>query len=69
MNRAGSRVGVRRWSGIRFERAAAPGHACPPLTSLTSPTPASDANPTSRLPSLDAGGSSREQQEAKGRKR
>ena len=68
MNRAGSCVGARCLSGVRVDLAVAPGQACPPFTSLTSSTPAFDANPTRRLPNLDAGGSSREQQKEKGRK-
>jgi len=69
MNQAGSRVGVRRWSGVWVDRAVASGQAHPLFTSLTSSTPAFDANPTRRLPTLNAGGSSREQQKEKGRKR
>jgi hypothetical protein len=62
MNQAGSRVGVRRWSGVWVDRAVAAGPAYPPFTSLTSSTPAFAANPTRPLPTLDAGSSSREQQ-------
>jgi hypothetical protein len=69
MNRAGFRVGARCWTGGRVDRAVAPGQSCPPFTVLASSTPAFDANPTRNLPSWDAGGSSREQQEKKGRKR
>jgi hypothetical protein len=69
MEQAGSRVGVRRWIGVWVDRAAASGRAYPPFASLTSSTPAFDANPTRHLSTLDAGGSSREQQEEKGRKR
>ena len=69
MNQAGSRVGVRRWRGIWDGRAVAPGQAYPLFTFLPSSTPAFDANPTCRLRDRDAGGSSREQQEEKGRKR
>jgi hypothetical protein len=67
MNRAGSHVGARCWSGVG--QAVRRGQACPPFTSLTCFTPALDANPTRRLPNWDAGGSSREQQKEKGRKR
>jgi hypothetical protein len=51
MNRAGSRVGARCWSGVWADRAVAPSQACPPFTSMTSSTPAFDANPTRHLPS------------------
>ncbi len=68
MNQAGSRVGARCWSGVRVCQAVRRGRAYPPFTSLTSSTPAFDANPTRRLPNLDAGGSSRKQQEEKGRR-
>ena len=68
MNRAGSRAGARCWSGVRVCRAVRRGQAYPPFTFLTSSTPALDANPTRRLPSFDAGGSSRKQQDEKGRK-
>ena len=68
MNQAGSCVGVRRWSGVWVGRVVAAGSICLPFNSLTSATPAFDANPTRRLPTLDAGGSSRQQQEEKGRK-
>ncbi len=51
MNRAGSCVGTRCWSGVRVGQAVHRGQACPPFTSLTSSTPALDANPTRRLPS------------------
>jgi hypothetical protein len=63
MNQAGSRVGARCWIGVRVRQ------ACPPSTSLTSSTPAVDVNPTRRLRSWNAGGSSREQQDENGRKR
>jgi hypothetical protein len=69
MNRAGSRVGVRRWSEVWVDRAVASGQAPPTFTALTSSTPAFDPNPTRLPPTLDAGGSSREQQKEKGRKR
>jgi hypothetical protein len=69
MNHAGSCVGARYCRGVWGDRAVASGQACPPFTSLTSSTPAFDANPTRRLPSWNAGGSSREQQKEKGRKR
>jgi hypothetical protein len=69
MNQAGDRVGVRRWSGVWVDRAAASGQAYPLFMSLTSSTRSFDANPTRRLLTLDAGGSSREQQKEKGRKR
>jgi hypothetical protein len=69
MNRAGFGVGARCWTGGRVDRAVAPGPACPLFTVLASSTPALDANPTCRLPSWDAGSSSREQQGKKGRKR
>lgn len=69
MKPAGSCVGARCWSGIWVDRAVAPGQAHPPFTSLTSSTPAFDANPTRRLPCWKVRGSSREQQEEKGRKR
>lgn len=62
MNQAGCHVGATCWGGVRV------GQACPPFTSLASSTPAVDVNPTRRLPNWDAGGSSREQQEEKGRK-
>jgi hypothetical protein len=68
MNRAGSRVGARCWSGVWVDRAVGPGQAYPHVTTLTSSTPAFDANPTRRLPGWDTGGSSREQQEKKGRR-
>ena len=61
MNRAGSCVGARCWSGERVNRAVAAGAACPPFTYLTSSTPAFDAKPTRRLRNLYPGGSSREQ--------
>jgi hypothetical protein len=68
MNQAGSRVGVRRWSGVWVDRAFAASQGHPPFTSLTSSTPAFDTNPTRRPPTLYARGSSREEQEEKGRK-
>ena len=69
MNQAGSRVGARCCRGPWANRGVAPGEPYPPFTPLTSSPPAFDANPTRRLSTLDAGGSSREQQEEKGRKR
>jgi hypothetical protein len=69
MNQAGFRVGARCWSGVRVGQAVRRGQAFRPFTALTSSTPALDANPTRRLPTLDAGGSSPEQQERKGRNR
>ncbi len=69
MSRAGSRVGARCWSGMRVERVVAASVACPPFTSLTSSTPALEANPTRRLGRPHPGGSSQEQQSEKGRKR
>jgi hypothetical protein len=69
MNQAGSHKGVRRSSGVWVDRAVAASPDCPHFTLLTSSTPAPDANPTRRPPDLDTGGSSREQQEEKGRKR
>jgi hypothetical protein len=68
MKSAGSCVGARCWSGVRVDRAVAPGQDCPPFTSRASSNPAVDVNPTRRLPSSNAGGSSREQQEEKGRR-
>lgn len=68
MNQAGSRVGARCWSGVRACQAVRRGQVCPPVTSLASSTPAFDVNPTRRLPCWNAGGSSREQQEEKGRR-
>jgi hypothetical protein len=69
MNQAGSRVGARCWSGVRVGQAVHRGQVCPPFTALTSSTPAFDVNPTRPLPRWNAGGSSREEQEEKGRKR
>jgi len=69
MNGAGVRLGARFWSGVWVDRAVGPGHANPHFTPLTSSTPAFDANPTRRLPGWNAGGSSREQHEEKGRRR
>jgi hypothetical protein len=69
MKPAGSRLGARCWSGVRVDRVVAAGPAYPSFTSLTSSTPAFDANPTCRLPNVGTEASSREQQEEKGRKR
>jgi hypothetical protein len=69
MKHAGSRVGVRRWSGVWADRAVVSDRAYLPFMSLTSSTPAFDVNPTRRLPSWKVEGSSREQQGEKGRKR
>jgi hypothetical protein len=67
MNRAGSFVGARHSTGVWVDRAVTSGQAYPPSTSLTFSTPAFEANPTRRLPDCEAGGSSREQQDEKGR--
>jgi hypothetical protein len=69
MNQAGFHKGVRRSSGVSVGGPVAVGPDFPHFTLLTSSTLAPDANPTRHPPDLDTGGSSREQQQEKGRKR
>jgi len=67
MNRAGSCVGARCWSGVQVCQAVHRSQAYPSFTAVSSSTPAVDVNPTRRLPCFEVDCPSLAQQQERGR--